>query len=99
MQSSKRILLAIDESAEEAAMIRERMAVTARELIAATGVKEIFIEGGATAAATLHEMKISRLQPVEEWQRGVVRMSSDEYFITVKPGSYPLPDDLVRLYN
>ena len=99
MQSSQKILLAIDESTEGAAVIRQRMAVTVRELIATTGVKEVFIEGGATAAAILQEMKINRLQPVEEWQRGVVRMSSGEYFSTVKPGSYPLPDELLRLYN
>lgn len=99
MQSSKKILLAIDESAEDAVTIRKRMAVTVRKLIAATGVREIFIEGGSTAAAILQEMKISRLQPVEEWQRGVVRMSADEFFITVKPGSYPLPEELLRLYN
>lgn len=99
MQSSQKILLAINESSEEAAEVRKRMAVTVRELIAETGVKEIFIEGGSTAAAILHEMKINRLQPEEEWQRGVVRMSSNGYFITVKPGSYPLPDELLRLYN
>ncbi len=99
MQSNQKLLLAIDESTEDAATIRKRMAATARILIEQTGVKEIFIEGGATAAAILKEMQISRLLPVEEWQRGVVRMMSGEYFFTLKPGSYPLPDELLRLYN
>lgn len=99
LQSNQKLLLAIDESKEEAATIRKRMATTASVLIERTGVKEIFIEGGATAAALLKEMQISRLIPVEEWQRGVVRMSSGEYYFTVKPGSYPLPDELLRLYN
>ena len=99
LQHSKKLLLAIDESDQTPAALRSMMAAATCAVLERTGVKEIFIEGGATAAAVLLEMQISRLQPEEEWQRGVVRMKTGAYFITVKPGSYPLPDELLRLYK
>ena len=62
-------------------------------------VKEIFIEGGSTAAAILEEIKIKQLSPVNELQRGVVRMKANDLLITVKPGSYELPEEIKRLFT
>ena len=61
--------------------------------------KEIFIEGGSTAAAILEELNIKNLAPINELERGVVRMIANDLFITVKPGSYELPQQIKELYS
>ena len=48
--------------------------------------------------AILEELKISKLTPVNELQRGVVRMKAIDLLITVKPGSYQLPEELLKHY-
>ncbi len=75
------------------------MAKAAKEIIERESVKEIFIEGGSTAAAVLQELSIKELLPVNELQRGVVRMKANDLFITVKPGSYQLPEEIKNLYS
>lgn len=99
LKTENKLLLAIDDSVREASILRLDMAKVAKEIINSSGIKEIFIEGGATAAAVLQELQINRLQPVNELSRGVVRMKTGELFITVKPGSYALPDEIKRLYK
>lgn len=94
-------VLAIDEddidiSAKE---LRQAMAITAKQVIKEENIKELFIEGGSTAANILDELNITSLQPVNEIGRGVVRMKTDNLFITVKPGSYILPDIIERLHT
>ena len=74
------------------------MAKAVREILKQKTVKEIFIEGGSTAAAILQELNIKKLIPVNELQRGVVRMKVNDLFITVKPGSYELPEQIKELY-
>jgi len=75
------------------------MAKAVKEIVARENVKEIFIEGGSTAAAVLEELNIKKLVPVNELSRGVVRMMAGDLFITVKPGSYQLPDEIIKLYS
>lgn len=99
VKAKQRLLIAIDHSDESAADLRSRMAIAASAVIEKSGVKELFIEGGSTATAVLQELGISKLQPVNELSRGVVRMKTGELFITLKPGSYPLPQQIIRLYN
>jgi len=82
----------------DAAALRTVMAEAANQVIEEEAIREIFVEGGSTAAALLSEMGVQQLVPVQELQRGVVRMQAGDYFITVKPGSYPLPDFLVSAY-
>ncbi|MEI9955948.1 MAG: nucleotide-binding domain containing protein [Ferruginibacter sp.] len=79
--------------------LRTTMAKAAKEIIERESVKEIFIEGGSTAAAVLQELSIKELLPVNELQRGVVRMKANDLFITVKPGSYQLPEEIKNLYS
>ncbi len=92
-------VIAIDESDEPALTLRAIMAKAVAAIVARENVKEIFIEGGSTAAAVLEELNIKKLTPVNELSRGVVRMKAGDLFITVKPGSYQLPDEIIKLYS
>jgi uncharacterized protein YgbK (DUF1537 family) len=92
-------IIAIDESTESVLTLRTTMAKAVKEIISRENIKEIFIEGGSTAAAVLEELNIKKLTPVNELSSGVVRMKADDLFITVKPGSYQLPDEIEKLYK
>jgi uncharacterized protein YgbK (DUF1537 family) len=91
-------VIAIDESSESALALRTTMAKAIKEIVVRENVKEIFIEGGSTAAVVLEELRIKKLIPVNELSRGVVRMKAGDLFITVKPGSYQLPIEILDLY-
>jgi uncharacterized protein YgbK (DUF1537 family) len=92
-------VVAIDRATGDAADLRLLMAKTVKEVLEKEDVKEIFIEGGSTAAAVLNELGIQKLTPLNELQRGVVRMKANDLFITVKPGSYELPPEIKNLYS
>ena len=95
------VILAFDdvEFALSAANLRQWMAAVVKKIIDAASIKELFIEGGSTAAAILQQLNIKVLKPVNELSRGVVRMKAGDLFITVKPGSYELPDEIKRLFT
>ena len=99
IKCKQKVAIAIDESADSARSLRTKMAKAVKEIVKREKVKEIFIEGGSTAAAILQELKITVLEPTDELSRGVVRMKADSLFITVKPGSYELPEQIKRLYS
>lgn len=92
-------VIAIDESNESALALRTAMAKAVAAIVAQKNVKEIFIEGGSSAASVLEELSIKQLTPVNELSRGVVRMKAGDLFITVKPGSYQLPNEIIELYS
>jgi uncharacterized protein YgbK (DUF1537 family) len=77
----------------EAAQMRQKMAGLVNEVLQRQIVKELFIEGGATAWSVVNASGLSQFFPVQEPGTGVVRMytSDAELCITVKPGSYPWP--------
>lgn len=81
------------------AALRLSMAKSTQWIIRRNIIHELFVEGGATATAVLAELGVHMLEPVAEWQRGVVRMKAENLFITVKPGSYALPPKIVDLFN
>ncbi len=99
IQQQQKLIIAIENSEMAAAQLRTLMARAVNEIIKVSGVNEIFIEGGSTAAAVLKELNINQLTPVNELQRGVVRMKANDLFITVKPGSYRLPEEIIELYK
>lgn len=99
IQQQNKLVIAIDESNETASALRKKMAIAVKEIVARENVKEVFIEGGSTAAAILEELKITRLIPVNELSRGVVRAEGGDLFITVKPGSYELPEEIKELFS
>jgi uncharacterized protein YgbK (DUF1537 family) len=102
-------ILAVRESEEPAQALRTTMAKAVKEIVKREKVKELFIEGGATAASVLEELDIKKLTPVHELSRGVVSMKAGspkleglripDLLITVKPGSYQLPEELLKLYS
>jgi D-threonate/D-erythronate kinase len=98
IQLNNRIVIAIDEASKNALSLRTTMAKAVKKVIEKGNIKEIFIEGGSTAAAVLQELKIKKLVPVNELERGVVRAKAEKLYITVKPGSYDLPKEIKELY-
>ncbi|HEY6505352.1 MAG TPA: four-carbon acid sugar kinase family protein [Chitinophagaceae bacterium] len=78
--------------------LRTIMATAVKKILEKGSVKELFIEGGSTAASILNELDIKTLSLVNELERGVVRMKAKDLYITVKPGSYELPEEIVKLY-
>jgi uncharacterized protein YgbK (DUF1537 family) len=99
IREQQKLVIAIDNTVNNALSLRTTMALAVKQIVKSENVKEIFIEGGSTAAAVLEELQIKQLQPVNELQRGVVRMKANDLFITVKPGSYQLPNEIIELYS
>ena len=97
VQRQNKLVITIDESNAAPLDLRKAMAKTVSEIAVRESIKEIFIEGGSTAAAVLEELGIKKLIPVNELSRGVVRMKAGDLFITVKPGSYQLPEEIKRI--
>jgi len=93
-------VVAIGEEAIDVSALHLRtiMAKVIKKVMENNKIHEMLIEGGSTAAAILSELGITDLTPVNEWQRGVVRMKAKDIYITVKPGSYELPEAIRDLY-
>lgn len=81
-----------------AADLRRAMARAVKAVTDSVFIREMFIEGGSTSAAILHESGIASLEPVNELARGVVRMKAGNMYITVKPGSYIVPAQIKKMY-
>jgi len=104
LDKKKKAVIAIDDEdvdpwSVSALHLRTIMAIVVKTIIDKGVVKELFIEGGSTAASILKELGIEKLSLVNELQRGIVRMKANNLFITVKPGSYQLPEQIKELYN
>lgn len=78
--------------------LRSIMAKAVKTVIEQNKIRELFIEGGSTATAILMELGFNHLSPVNELARGVVRMKAGELFVTVKPGSYALSNEIKQLF-
>jgi len=78
--------------------LRATMAKVVKKILEKGNIKELFIEGGSSAAAVLNELNIKKLSVINELQRGIVRMKANDLYITVKPGSYQLPEQIEHLY-
>jgi uncharacterized protein YgbK (DUF1537 family) len=105
IHTNNKVIIAIDNETKNATNIsalslRTNMAIAVKKLIETTGIKEILIEGGSTAASILIELGITEFIPTNELSRGVIRMKAinKDLFITVKPGSYELPAIIKQLY-
>ena len=78
----------------EPANLARKMAVIVSYIIRQIYLKELLIEGGATAWAILEHLKISKLYPVQQMSPGVIRMGiadNNQLYVTLKPGSYEWP--------
>lgn len=106
LQTKQKAIIAIEPDISSfsnltALHIRTGMAHAVKALLDQTPVGEMFIEGGATAAAILEQLGLTDFIPVNEISRGVIRMKAmdQDVFITVKPGSYQLPVEIAALYS
>jgi uncharacterized protein YgbK (DUF1537 family) len=83
-----------------ALFLRKKMASIISALLSMTTIREIMIEGGSTAMAILDELNLPYWVPDAVFRRGVVRMQDahQQYAITLKPGSYPLPGFITSLF-
>src|SRR5688572_2430702 len=98
IKKNRKAVIAIKETRASALALRTAMSKAVRQILKKKAVKEIFIEGGSTAAAIMNVLDIKKLFAVNELQRGVVRMKVNDLFITVKPGSYKIPEQIRELY-
>lgn len=103
LRQHQRLIVAFDEtirpSAFEAASLRVKMAERVKMLAGQFAIDELLIEGGATAAAVFQAFGMNCFEPVYEWERGVVQMKAGDMLITVKPGSYNLPQPIRQKYK
>jgi uncharacterized protein YgbK (DUF1537 family) len=106
INENKRAVIAFDPSLQHqhsysALFLRQKMASIIGALLPMTTIREIMIEGGSTAKSILDEMNLPFWIPDAVIGRGVVRMqdSHQHYTITVKPGSYPLPDYIANIFS
>ena len=87
-------VIAVDENTIAPVNLREKKARLVQKVLEITAVKELVIEGGATASAIINQLKLNRFTPVYEFSTGVIRMSAAQkggLFLTLKPGSYAWP--------
>ena len=94
-----KLVMAINDPQKDSLSLRLDQAKAAKKIIEQTNAREIFIEGGSTAAAVLAELNIAFLRPTYEIAKGVVEMQAGDLFFIVKPGSYDLPKEIIRLFN
>jgi uncharacterized protein YgbK (DUF1537 family) len=65
-------------------------------------LRELLIEGGATATAILQHMHISKLTPIKQMAPGVICTSvpdNSQLNVTLKPGSYQWPAEVWQPIN
>ena len=95
-------IVAIDENTANAAgNLRQKQALLVEKVLKKITVKELLIEGGATASAIIKQLNLDSFTPVQEFSTGVIRMRSaqkDGLFLTMKPGSYNWPAQVWDLY-
>jgi uncharacterized protein YgbK (DUF1537 family) len=87
-------------SAPSALDVRTQVATLVQQVADRTRIREVFIEGGATAGVILRRLGWDTLDVRGEYGPGVVRLGvkgSPEQAVTLKPGSYPWPDGLWTL--
>lgn len=104
-EKSRSVIMAIDReivgNAELAAKLRSIMAKTAGDVFRKIPLKELFVEGGATASEIVDSFGWNRFEPCDQLGPGVVRMKvlqSDNICLTVKPGSYPWPEQIRNVF-
>jgi uncharacterized protein YgbK (DUF1537 family) len=85
------------QDASLAQRLRAGMASMVEEVLEKVDIRDLYIEGGATAEEVIQRMGWQRFSVCGELAPGVVRMqisSNENQYLTVKPGSYPWPDNI-----
>ena len=102
---NKKLILAVSEKKVSfpgsSTVLKQRMGMIVKLMVENCEIKELFIEGGATAYSILNLLNRKTLIPVEELSPGVVRMEipdSPSIHLTLKPGSYSWPENVKALF-
>jgi D-threonate/D-erythronate kinase len=105
-KDSRCVIMAIDRlpvgNAAFAAKLHSSVAKTVSAVFRKILLKEIFVEGGATASGIVERLGWNRFEPCDQLGPGVVRMKvmeSDNIYLTIKPGSYPWPEIIWNLLS
>jgi D-threonate/D-erythronate kinase len=83
---------------DSSTVLKNRLSNVVGEILDQSTIDELFIEGGATAYDILQKLGWKSFSPIAELSLGVVRMQYDENpkkHLTIKPGSYHWPKDLL----
>ncbi len=106
LNTGKKVVVTINHSGNEdedlPARLKERIGKVVFHVVQKVNLKDILIEGGATASVIFRYLKITRLFPFQEIDPGVIQMTTPDYpnlFITTKPGSYQWPDQMLMKKN
>jgi len=102
LNSHKKAIIAIDEYATKgititAADLRNKKAKVVEMVFRKTTIKELLVEGGSTAAAIINRLNFNSFSPIKELGPGVIKMkvdTTDDLFLTLKPGSYNWPTSI-----
>jgi D-threonate/D-erythronate kinase len=81
-------------------ILKQRLDEAVSHLIAQCEIDELLVEGGATTYSILKYLDWNILTPISELAPGVVRMKvskSDRLYLTIKPGSYSWPPELINI--
>lgn len=89
-EKSKAIFAFAEHVDADAYTLRIGMAEMMKRIFKKYEIKELCIEGGATAFEILKELEIDTFTPVQELSSGVIRskVKNKDLYITLKPGSY-----------
>ncbi|MCD6506234.1 four-carbon acid sugar kinase family protein [Candidatus Poribacteria bacterium] len=100
---SSRVIAAIGHPVVRDPILAKRLryfiSALAEEVLDRISVDELYIEGGATASSVLRRLGWNRFHPCGELAPGVARMrvvGEEGLYLTVKPGSYPWPNEIWR---
>lgn len=80
-----------------ASRLKEYLVQVAATVLRESQVDHVYVEGGATAAALFKEMKLERLEVIEEVALGVATLAGHRgrsTKFTIKPGSYVWPTEI-----
>ncbi|MGV3509182.1 MAG: four-carbon acid sugar kinase family protein [Sphingobacteriaceae bacterium] len=81
-----------------ALQLRKQMGVIVKKVFSKVQIQELIIEGGSTASSVLKSLNIESFQPLTQYATGVIRskvVGKDNLFITLKPGSYNWPNQVL----
>jgi uncharacterized protein YgbK (DUF1537 family) len=105
-ENSRCVIIAIDREVVRnvafAGKLRRSMAKMAWTVFQTIPLKELFVEGGATASEIAGRFGWNRFEPCDQLGPGVVRMKvleSDNIYLTIKPGSYVWPEGILNLIS
>lgn len=89
-------------SLPEGSLWVRRLAEVAGEVVQRARPDLVLVDGGATAARLLERLGWSCLRVTREWAPGVVELVGGPEGnppVVVKPGSYPWPEEIARLWS